>query len=70
MVLQIAHRVSRTACSRALRRKHLPIRIPPRKTRMALYRIPPFIPFPIPHAGSCLVDHHAMPPLTTAQPGQ
>jgi hypothetical protein len=32
---------------------------------MALYRILPFIPFPTDHAGSCLVDRRAMPPLTT-----
>jgi hypothetical protein len=53
-----------TARSGALRTA-LPIRIIPQKTRMALYRIPPFIPFPTDHAGSCLVDHRAMPPLTT-----
>jgi hypothetical protein len=33
--------------------------------RMALYRVLPFIPFPKVHAGSCLVDRRAMPPLTT-----
>jgi hypothetical protein len=33
--------------------------------RMALYRILSFIPFPADHAGSCLVDRRAMPPLTT-----
>jgi hypothetical protein len=43
---------------------HPPIRIPPQKTRMALYRILPFISFPTPQ-GSCLVDRRAMPPLTT-----
>jgi hypothetical protein len=32
---------------------------------MALYRILPFISFPRDHAGSCLVDRRAMPPLTT-----
>jgi hypothetical protein len=39
--------------------------IPPQKTRMALYRILPFTPFPTDNAGSCLVDRRAMPPLTT-----
>jgi hypothetical protein len=33
--------------------------------RMALYRILPFTPFPMDHAGSCLVDRRAKPPLTT-----
>jgi hypothetical protein len=36
-----------------------------KKMRMALYRIPPFTPFRTDHAGSCLVDRRAMPPLTT-----
>jgi hypothetical protein len=44
---------------------HPAIHILLEKTRMALYRILPFISFPTDHAGSCLVDRRAMPPLTT-----
>jgi hypothetical protein len=67
MVFRIAHQVVLAAGSRRPVEIIRPIRIPLKKMRMALCRILPFIPFPISHAGSCLADYRAMPPLTTAQ---
>jgi hypothetical protein len=65
MVLQIAHQGDVIGTFPCACGDHPPPASLFKKMRMALYRIPPFTPFPTDHAGSCLVDHRAMPPLTT-----
>src|SRR5687767_12233552 len=69
MVLGIAHQGCGRLCSSALpkgfREPHV---APSQKIRMAPCRASIPLPFPMPHAGSCLVDRRAMPPLTTDQP--
>jgi hypothetical protein len=66
MVLQIAHQVVRTARSCAQREASADPH-PFQKTKNADGPVPHPISFTFPkaHAGWCLVDHRAMPSLTT-----
>jgi hypothetical protein len=63
MALKIAHQVVRTTCSRAPPDIIEPSASSPKNADGPLpHSIS--LPFPKSHAGSCLVDMSAMPPLT------
>jgi hypothetical protein len=67
MVLQLAHQVVWTACSRALGRSSGDPH-PLQKNADGPLPQSTSLPFPKSRAGSCLDDRRAMPPLTTDEP--